>query len=153
MLNDIAILKLAQSVTLNSYVQVACLPKNKPSSFPSYNQPSYSVGWGSTTEGGELPDLLKNTKLTIYNETICKNVIPGNSKNWTTQICSGDFKGQTDTCQGDSGGPLYVLDTIGGKEKYVLAGIVSYGEGCARSNKSGIYTRTVAYLDWIKQNS
>jgi plasminogen len=51
--------------------------------------------------------------------------------NWNTQICAGEYAGGKDTCQGDSGGPLYVLDTINGKQKYVLSGVVSYGYGCA----------------------
>ena len=33
--------------------------------------------------------------------------------------------------KGDSGGSLYVKDNIDGKQKYVTAGIVSYGAECA----------------------
>lgn len=39
--------------------------------------------------------------------------------------------------KGDSGGPLYVLDNINGKQKYVLSGITSYGEGCANEHFPG----------------
>ena len=38
------------------------------------------------------------------------------------------------TCQGDTGGGLYVKDTIGGKIRYVVAGITSYGAGCGNVN-------------------
>jgi secreted trypsin-like serine protease len=44
------------------------------------------------------------------------------------------------------------LDTINGKQKYVLAGITSYGDGCGDRESPGIYTRVSAYLDWIKKN-
>lgn len=54
-----------------------------------------------------------------------------------------------DTCQGDSGGPLFVKDTVNNKTKYVLAGVVSYGEDCAITGKPGIYVRVSSYLDWI----
>ena len=47
------------------------------------------------------------------------------------------YKGGKDTCQGDSGGPIFVQDTVNGKLKYVLAGIVSYGNGCAQPNNPG----------------
>lgn len=36
---------------------------------------------------------------------------------------------------GDSGGPLFVQDRINGKTKFVIAGIVSYGSGCAIPEK------------------
>ena len=39
--------------------------------------------------------------------------------------------------KGDSGGSLYVKDTIKNKTKYISAGIVSYGDGCAQVYKPG----------------
>ena len=44
MLNDIAMLKLTEKVTLSNYIKVACLPLSNYS-FPSYNQKSYAAGW------------------------------------------------------------------------------------------------------------
>jgi hypothetical protein len=38
---------------------------------------------------------------------------------------------------GDSGGALYVMDNVNGALKYVAAGIVSYGFGCALPNSPG----------------
>jgi secreted trypsin-like serine protease len=51
------------------------------------------------------------------------------------------------------GGPLFVLGEIGGKKKYILVGIVSYGYKCGFQNMPGVYTRVSAYLEWIKANS
>ena len=86
----------------------------------------YAIGWGTTSnKGSTTSSVLKNVKLTVYDgSTYCSSYA---SVNWNLQICSGNYSGGADTCQGDSGGPLYVLDTVGGKQKYVLAGVTSYG--------------------------
>ena len=76
---------------------------------------------------------MKNVKLTVYNSSSCNNVYPSTTKNWNTQVCAGENAGGKDTCQGDSGGPLFVLDTINGKSKYVLSGIISYGYSCEKT--------------------
>lgn len=52
-----------------------------------------------------------------------------------------------DTCQGDSGGPLMMFTQ---KNQWVLVGLVSFGDGCARQNNSGVYTRVAVYKDWIQ---
>jgi len=54
-------------------------------------------------------------------------------------MCAGEIAGGKDTCQGDSGGPLYVLGTVNGKSKYVVAGVVSYGFGCGFKGYPGYF--------------
>ena len=53
-------------------------------------------------------------------------------------LCAGYTSGGTDTCQGDSGGPMFRRDA---KAPGVEVGIVSWGDGCARPNKPGVYAR------------
>lgn len=147
LLNDIAIFKLTEEVSLNNYVQVACLPTKKSNEYPVPEEDSYAAGWGTLASGGTTPDILNDVKLTIYRSSRCKNV--GNDLDWDSQICAGDITGNKDTCQGDSGGPLYVEDSVNDRKVYVAAGIVSFGVGCATVNLPAVYTRTSHYLDWI----
>jgi len=55
-----------------------------------------------------------------------------------------------DTCQGDSGGPLMMFTS---SRQWVLVGLTSYGDGCARPQYSGVYTRVAAYESWIRSNT
>ena len=77
-----------------------------------------------------ISNYLKNAKIDILKPDDCKNYLQLNiTTDWTSTICAGILSGGTDTCQGDSGGPLFVLDTLNGKQKFVLVGITSNGLG------------------------
>jgi hypothetical protein len=53
-------------------------------------------------------------------------------------VCAGYPEGGIDTCFGDSGGPMQAPLEGGG---YRLVGITSWGDGCARPDSPGVYTR------------
>ena len=52
-----------------------------------------------------------------------------------------------DACDGDSGSPLIISGSDSDFD--VQIGIVSFGEGCARANFPGVYTRVSAYTNFI----
>ncbi|MEU5694003.1 serine protease [Actinosynnema sp. NPDC020468] len=93
-------------------------------------------GWGRTAESGASTLQLRKVSVPITSDAECSAAYsdykPG------AQFCAGVPQGGIDSCQGDSGGP-FVVD---GK----LAGLVSWGTGCARPGKPGVYTRVTSYF-------
>jgi secreted trypsin-like serine protease len=76
---------------------------------------------------------------------ICNKPESYNGDISANMLCAGKETGGIDSCQGDSGGP----QTTRIQGKPVLIGVVSWGEGCARRLKFGVYARVTAALPWI----
>jgi trypsin len=106
------------------------------------------TGWGATTEGGDgSRDLLKGIVPYVENAT-CNASTSYNGMIRPAMMCAGHRDGGVDSCQGDSGGPLVWRSPDGP----VLVGVVSFGEGCARKLKYGVYTRVAEYRAWISRS-
>ena len=67
-------------------------------------------------------------------------------------VCAGFPQGGVDTCQGDSGGPLFGGPATGGLR---VVGATSFGEGCARPGKPGVYARVgdTTLREWIRSQA
>lgn len=64
-------------------------------------------------------------------------------------LCAGWVSGKSDTCGGDSGGGLMCLNRKKNRGSYSVQGITSFGDGCGKKKKFGIYTSVFNYVDWI----
>ena len=62
-------------------------------------------------------------------------------------FCAGYRRGRKDSCAGDSGGPLLCRDY---RDRWTVFGITSFGEGCGKKGKFGIYTKLPNYIKWIQ---
>ncbi|MFO7191833.1 MAG: serine protease [Thermocrispum agreste] len=97
------------------------------------------LGWGYTAEGGQSSPVLRSAEVPVRSDRVCSQAyvqyVP------EVMVCAGYDDGGVDACQGDSGGPLVVR----GK----LIGLVSWGEGCARPGKPGVYTEVRALVEDI----
>ena len=107
-------------------------------------QPLEVTGWGKTEEGTLSATLCKTTVPYVTNAE-CNTPGSYDGAIRTGMLCAGFREGGTDACGGDSGGPLVWHSPSG----TILAGVVSWGVGCAQANKYGVYTRVSAYRDWI----
>lgn len=94
------------------------------------------VGWGATEEGGDLPDTLQEGQVPITTDAYCAGAY--SNFDASTMVCAGFPQGGVDTCQGDSGGPMFGRNSTGTLR---VVGSTSFGEGCARPNKPGVYAR------------
>lgn len=64
-------------------------------------------------------------------------------------FCAGHDAGRFDACSGDSGGPLICRDSD--TDPWYLYGVVSWGQGCGRRQRPGIYSHVSSVNDWIKE--
>jgi secreted trypsin-like serine protease len=98
------------------------------------------TGWGATAEAGPGSggsNTLQVAAVPILADLTCATDY-GVYFDSESMVCAGFQEGGIDTCQGDSGGPLQAPLADSG---YRLVGITSWGDGCARPNAPGVYTR------------
>uniref|UniRef100_H2L6L9 Peptidase S1 domain-containing protein n=1 Tax=Oryzias latipes TaxID=8090 RepID=H2L6L9_ORYLA len=142
--NDIALLQLSSPVTFTNYITPVCLPSTGSTFYSGVN--TWVTGWGTIRSGVSLPapQTLQEVQIPIVGNRRCKCSY-GASLITDNMMCAGLLAGGKDSCQGDSGGPLVIKQNI----RWIQAGIVSFGKGCALPNFPGIYTRVSQYQTWI----
>ncbi|MEU0253600.1 serine protease [Streptomyces sp. NPDC006184] len=119
------------------------LPQSAVIGMARADDPAYTAGteafvsgWGDTTGGGDYARRLRAARVHVLPDASCARAYPGGPEGTyraATMLCAGEVAGGPDGCQGDSGGPL----VAGGR----LIGLVSWGSGCGRPGRPGVYTR------------
>jgi secreted trypsin-like serine protease len=110
---------------------------------------SYVTGWGSTiATGGGYPRALQQVLIPLASRSDCNDANSYDGEVTARMICAGLTQGGKDSCDGDSGGPLIVKDAQG--RWRLQAGIVSWGDGCARKNLFGVYSRVAVLSAWAQ---
>lgn len=140
--NDLSILLLLNPVTLTNTVGVVSLPNIEPVS----GTLATVSGWGVLEENGATSPVLQFVNVPIISRLQCRARY-GPTQVTDNMICAGYNEGGRDSCQGDSGGPLALQGTN------IQVGIVSWGIGCARPGRPGVYTNLARYLPWISQQT
>ncbi|KAI1240555.1 Acrosin [Lamprotornis superbus] len=143
---DIALMELDHPVECSPYIQLACVPD--ATLIVSELQNCWVAGWGYTAARAlKASDHLQEAKVPLINLQLC------NSSDWYAgkihpyNLCAGYPEGNIDTCQGDSGGPLMCQEK--NSNYWWVIGITSWGKGCARARRPGVYTSTQYFFDWI----
>jgi len=159
--NDIALLKLAEDINLNTYTP-ACLATSG-ADYTGQNGRLY--GWGSLRScPQEWPDILQEVEVGIISDAACEaqssnSVIDRDPNTGRCRTRSASYRDQIsdemlcagapgkDSCQGDSGGPFTVKEST--TEQHELVGVVSWGYGCAANGLSGVYAEVAKLRGWI----
>jgi secreted trypsin-like serine protease len=134
--DDVAVLTLSTAMT---YTTASYVSSTQTGVYAA-GTTARVLGWGTTSESGSSSNQLRTATVPIVSDSSCSSSY-GSSYIATDMVCAGYAAGGVDTCQGDSGGPLL----IGG----VLAGITSWGEGCAEAGYPGVYTRLTTFSSLV----
>jgi secreted trypsin-like serine protease len=117
---------------------------NEDESIPHDDGVLTVIGYGWMAESGVGSLTLQEVDVNYVPTEKC-NINYQGGINGATMMCAG-VGGGKDACQGDSGGPLVIRDG----DTFTQVGIVSWGEGCARPDFPGVYSRVSGQTDWIK---
>jgi secreted trypsin-like serine protease len=144
---DFMLLKLTEAVPSGT----PFVTLNSNFAEPSVGDSVTVVGLGRLAEvDGDLADILQEVDVQRIDFGTCSNMYPG-WINDDSMICAGiPYEGGKDACFGDSGGPLLQLSAGATGSNVVQVGVVSFGTGCARADKPGVYSRVSAAYDWIE---
>nr|BAL04888.1 serine protease like protein [Antheraea yamamai] len=142
--NDIAVATLNRPVVFSNTILPICLPKPREE---FADRIGTIVGWGRIGEEKSASQVLLKASLRILSDEKCmESQLAQHLK--PMMMCA--FSKGKDGCQGDSGGPFLVFQTDG---KYVQAGVVSWGIGCANPIYPGVYTKVSYFVDWIQKQT
>lgn len=144
---DIALVRLEKPAKMTSCVRPACLPLGGD---VEPETKCWISGWGTLKAGGNSANILQEAEVEIWSNKACTGFRNHDAdKIDDSMVCAQGgslFGGVRDACQGDSGGPL-VCESDGG---WTVFGVTSWGEGCAKRGKPGIWSRVQKSVAWIE---
>ncbi|MET9397243.1 serine protease [Kitasatospora sp. NPDC002965] len=141
-MNDVAVLTLGESQEARPVIELVGQGETGPYLAGTRAQ---VYGWGDSTGHGDYSPTLRGVDVPIVPDQTCAQAYPGGADgrfDARGMVCAGEEQGGRDACQGDSGGPLVVAGR--------LAGLVSWGTGCAEAAHPGVYTRIGSVADAVR---
>ncbi|XP_042562927.1 urokinase-type plasminogen activator-like [Clupea harengus] len=149
--NDIALLKIrsetGQCARETKTVRTVCLPVANQA-LPS-GDACEIAGYGKEKQGlWYYSQYLRTGKVELISQDVCSSKTYYGSMITDNMFCAGSPNWSTDACKGDSGGPL----VCSVNDRMVLFGVISWGDGCAKAFRPGVYTRVSNYNSWIAKH-
>jgi secreted trypsin-like serine protease len=143
---DFALLHLFEPLDLSvpTARAISMLAPDSNAAAPGVN--ARVTGWGRTREGGQTSSVLRSVDIPIIsNAAAAAAYARAGIEIFDDELAAAAPGGGRDSCQGDSGGPLTVIED--GERR--LAGVVSFGIGCARPDFPGLYGRVTAANEFV----
>merc|ERR1712038_2023727 len=114
------------------------------------------AGWGKDGKGGKFQPIQNKVDVPIMSDSLCqrklKNALgpafgqPGyNFQLSESEVCAGGEEGK-DACDGDGGAPLVCQSK---DNRWVIAGIVTWGVDCGQVGVPGVYADVYSMLSFI----
>ncbi|GJQ80975.1 hypothetical protein Trydic_g4791 [Trypoxylus dichotomus] len=142
-INDIALLKLAESANFTDYVQPACL-------YTKDDVPATMVGTGwafvESSNDEDLNDLLRKSSVRHVSQESCNKTYESHGGVQDSQFCGLT---DTDICYHISGSPAFISNDE--NSRVTVVGFSTRGIGCSHT-KPNIYTKISSFIDWIESN-
>lgn len=144
--HDVALIEIEGNVPSDILPPPVSHPASEAAMMASLEEATV-IGWGKNafSDFAQTSNYLHWSPVKLVDRTSCAGNYNGLIEDY--MLCAGSS--HADSCQGDSGGPLLAVDT---KQEFFLVGLVSWGEGCARESKPGVYVRVSTYYGWINSN-
>ncbi|MCP4701746.1 MAG: serine protease [Gammaproteobacteria bacterium] len=143
--SDLALMRLAQP---SAQPTLRILDRYSP--LAELGQMLTVIGWGKDSEYGEYQQELQQVSVPVVSNELCNKPESYNGDITSNMLCAGYAEGGKDACIGDSGGPLMAAGEA--EDGWYQAGIISFGEGCARPDYYGVYSRVQVFKDFIAGN-
>uniref|UniRef100_A0A8C9E3Z2 Acrosin n=1 Tax=Phocoena sinus TaxID=42100 RepID=A0A8C9E3Z2_PHOSS len=146
--NDIALMKITPPVPCGHFIGPGCLPQFRAGP-PRIPQTCWVAGWGFLKDNAVGAPQLYHNRLCLWQQGTIRlqKCLPESMTLLGRESGSGRERLLCPSGQGDSGGPLMCRESV--ENSYVVVGITSWGVGCARAKRPGVYTSTWSYLNWI----
>ncbi|CAB3366150.1 Hypothetical predicted protein [Cloeon dipterum] len=148
LVNDIALLKLPEAVSLTKFIQPVRLPSVRDATKTFLKTKCIISGWGKVGNDKGTSDDLKFLKREIEDSKECVKYYGSDTVTDST-LCIKNADKQS-TCQGDSGGPFVLREK---DKKYTQFGLVSFGSSQSCTGFPGGFTRVSSFLGWISEKT
>ncbi|XP_061666887.1 plasminogen activator, urokinase b isoform X3 [Syngnathoides biaculeatus] len=152
--NDVALMKLkpkedGRCARESRAVRAACLPA-PGRELPGPGSTCEIAGFGKEKHGlWYHSQFLLRASVDLLADDVCRRDDYYGDKISGNMLCAGRPDWSRDACEGDSGGPL--VCPVGGR--MLLLGVISWGEGCARDRRPGVYAKVLNYRAWIREHA